>query len=172
LGIAPTAVTLAAIPLSIVTGVLFGVGRFLWAGVAVLIVGLGDTIDGELSRFTGKASRTGAFIDSVVDRVSEALMLTGVMWYYQLRNSWFGLVAVLALVFSIMVSYVRARAEGIGVECRLGFFERPVRIAILGVGAIFLGRTYFPIALGVVALGSLVTALRRFSYVITRRRHS
>ena len=165
--VSATAVTVFGLPLSIGAGYCFANGWFVWGGVFAALVGLCDTLDGELSRRTGTASALGAFIDSTVDRLSESLVLVGLYWYY--RDSWFGLLAVVALVFSLMVSYVRARAEGVGRECKVGFFERPVRVLVLLFGAFVLGRTWMPIALGVIAVGSLVTVVHRIVHVLSQR---
>jgi len=168
-GVTPNVVTLAALPLAVGSGVLFAVGQFIWAGVLAALVGLCDTLDGELSRLSGKETRTGAFLDSVVDRLGEAAMLAGLFWYYLARGPWLGLLVVLALVFSLMVSYVRARAEGAGFECKVGWFERPVRVLALLLGAFVLGRTWMPVALGVIALGSLATVVHRLVHVLLQR---
>jgi CDP-diacylglycerol--glycerol-3-phosphate 3-phosphatidyltransferase len=166
LGVSPTAVTLAGLPLSLGVAYFFATGRFFWAGVLTALVGLCDSTDGELSRLTGKASATGAFLDSNVDRFSEAVMFIGLYWYYQPLNPWYALLAVLAIVCSLMVSYVRARAEGVGRECSVGLFERPVRVVVLLVGAIVLGRRYMPIAVAVITLGSLITVIQRLVHVL------
>jgi CDP-diacylglycerol--glycerol-3-phosphate 3-phosphatidyltransferase len=165
--VSPTAVTVLALPLSIGAGWCFAAGRFFLGGVFVALVGLCDTLDGELSRRTGTASALGAFTDSTVDRLSESFVLVGLYWFY--RDSWFGLLAVVALVFSLMVSYVRARAEGVGRECRVGLFERPVRVLVLLFGAFVLGRRWMPVAIGVIALGSLLTVIQRIIYVLSQR---
>ncbi|MBM3331734.1 CDP-alcohol phosphatidyltransferase family protein [candidate division WOR-3 bacterium] len=165
--VSPTAVTVFALPLSIGAGGFFAVGQFMLGGVLVALVGLCDTLDGELSRRTGTSSALGAFIDSTVDRLSESFVLVGLYWFY--RDSWYGLLAVVALVFSLMVSYVRARAEGVGRECKVGFFERPVRVLVLLFGAFILGRTWMPTALGVIALGSFVTVVHRTIHVLAQR---
>ena len=168
--VSATAVTVTALPLSVLAAWFFASGRFVLGGVMVALVGLCDTLDGELSRRTGTASPLGAFIDSTVDRLSESLVLVGFYWYY--RASWYGLLAVIALVFSLMVSYVRARAEGVGRECKIGFFERPVRVLVLLFGAFVLGRTWMPVALGVIALGSFITAIQRIIYVLSQKERS
>ena len=167
LRVSPTAVTCIGLPLSIGAGYCFATGRFVLGGVFAALVGLCDTLDGELSRRTGTASALGAFVDSTVDRLSESLMLVGLYWYY--RDSWFGLLAIAALVFSLMVSYVRARAEGVGRECKVGLFERPVRVLLLLFGAFVLGRTWMPVALGVIALGSFVTVVHRIVHVLSQK---
>ncbi|MBN2464317.1 CDP-alcohol phosphatidyltransferase family protein [candidate division WOR-3 bacterium] len=167
LRVSAMAVTVSGLPLSIAAACLFATGRFVWGGVLVALVGLCDTIDGELSRRTGTASALGAFVDSTVDRLSESFVLIGLYWYY--RESWFGLLAVVALVLSLMVSYVRARAEGVGRECKVGFFERPIRVLVLLFGAFVLGRTWMPVALGVIAFGSLITVIHRIGHVLAQR---
>ncbi len=167
--VSPAVVTVAALPLSMLSGWLFACGRFLLAGLVLALVGLCDSLDGELSRLSGNAGSTGAFLDSNVDRLSESFVLVGIYWYYQFWNPWHALLAVLTLVFSLLVSYVRARAEGLGRECKVGLFERPVRLVVLVLGAVTLGRNYMPIATGLVALGSLTTLLHRFVYVLRQK---
>jgi len=167
LRVSPTAVTLLALPLSVAAAFSFASGRFLLGGGLCVLVALCDTLDGELSRLTKRASPSGAFLDSTLDRVSESIVLIGLYWYY--RTSWFSLLAVAALALSLMVSYVRARAEGIGRECRVGLFERPVRVLVLLAGAFLLGRTWMPVALGLIALGSLVTVVHRVCHVLAQR---
>ena len=168
-GVRPNHVTVLALPLSGLAAYLFATGQFFWAGVVAALVGICDTVDGELSRATNRQSRVGAFLDSNVDRVSAALVLGGVFWFYQARNPWYGLLSVAALVLSLMVSYVRARAEGLGYECKVGWFERPVRVLLLLFGAFILGRTSMPVALGVIALGSLATVVHRLVHVLRQR---
>lgn len=166
--VTPTGVTLAALPLAVVAAWLFADGRFFWGGVVNSLVGLCDSLDGELSRLTGRGSQVGAFLDSTVDRLGEAIVLGGVYLYYHRVNPWYALLATAALVFSILVSYVRARAEGAGFDCRVGFFERPVRFLIFLVGAFVLGPRWMPVALGVIAAGSLATVLHRTAHVLAQ----
>ena len=167
--VSPNIVTLAALPFNVAACVLLAQGRFVWGGVAVALGGLCDTLDGELSRLSGRASRKGAFLDSVVDRLSESLVFIGLYWYYRSVNDWYGLLAVGALVTSLMVSYVRARAEGAGYECRVGWFERPIRVLVLLAGLLVLGRTWTPLALGVIAAGSTLTVAHRLVHVLRQR---
>jgi CDP-diacylglycerol--glycerol-3-phosphate 3-phosphatidyltransferase len=170
LGVGPTAVTVAALPLSLLAAWLFATGRLVPGGIAMALAGLCDSIDGELSRRSGKASRLGAFVDSTVDRFGEAAALTGVAWYYMSREPWFALLATGAMVLSLLVSYVRARAEGLGIDCGVGLFERPVRVLVLLAGVfIGLGR-YLPVALGLVALGSCYTVIERVVHVVKQAR--
>ncbi len=164
----PNLVTLVAIPLSLGAGVLLAYGRFIWGGVLVALVGLCDTLDGEMARATG-TTRTGAFLDSVVDRLGEAAVFCGLAWYYARVSTFYAFLAVLALVFSLLVSYVRARAEGAGFECRIGWFERPVRVLTLLFSLFVLGRTWAVAGLAVIAVGSLSTFLQRVFYVLSQR---
>ena len=168
--VAPNTVTVAAVPLSLGAGVLLALGRFVWGGVLVALVGLCDTLDGELSRLAGRESSAGAFLDSVVDRFGEVVTFAGLFWYYHSVNHWYALAAVLAMVFSLMVSYVRARAEGAGFECRVGWFERPIRVLVLLFGLFVLGRTWTPVALAVLAAGSLGTVFHRLVHVLGQAR--
>ncbi|MFO7675416.1 MAG: CDP-alcohol phosphatidyltransferase family protein [bacterium] len=166
-GVSPTAVTLAALPLSIAAAWLFAGGRFVWAGVALAAGGLCDSLDGELSRLSGRQSDSGALLDSVVDRFCEAIVLAGIAWYYR-AEPWYVMLAIAALVLSLMVSYVRARAEGLGRECKVGLLERPIRVLILLFGAVVLGRTWLPAALAVIVLGSAYTVGERLVHVLRR----
>jgi CDP-diacylglycerol--glycerol-3-phosphate 3-phosphatidyltransferase len=168
--ITPTAVTLAAIPLSFGSAWAFAAGRFFWGGVLAALAGICDTLDGEISRLTGRGTRVGAVLDSVVDRFGESLTLAGVAWYYFNVNFLQAALAVAALILSLLVSYVRARAEGAGFECRVGWFERPVRVMIFLFGAFVLGRTYMPWAMGVIAVGSLVAVVHRLIHVVRQAR--
>lgn len=168
-GVSPSAVTLAALPLSVAAAWAFSGGRFLFGGILAAVVGVCDSVDGELSRRTGRASPAGAFLDSNVDRVSEALVFTGLAWHYMPVSRPYAMLCVLALAFSLLVSYVRARAEGVGRECRVGFFERPVRVVVLLAGAFVPLPAAMPVALAVIAAGSLVTVVHRMVHVLRQR---
>ncbi len=165
IGIPPIAVTLTALPLSIGAAVLFSQGFFFWAGIVLFFIGLCDTIDGELSRQTGTTSPFGAFLDSTVDRVSEGIVLIGLGWHYLSINRIAVLIVFFTLLFSFLVSYVRARAEGIGQTCVVGFFERPVRVALMFFSAVVLGERFLPFGLAVIALGSFITFLQRVLFI-------
>ncbi|MGQ9678819.1 MAG: CDP-alcohol phosphatidyltransferase family protein [bacterium] len=169
-GVPPTVVTITAIPLSILAALLFASGNFFLAGWLVLLIGLCDTIDGELSRRTGQASPTGAFIDSTVDRFSEGLIFAGIGLYYLTRDRWGLLATFLALIFSYLVSYARARAEGVGKECQVGLFERPIRVLVMVLGALVLGKRLFFWSIVTIALGSLTTFIHRVLFVLRQHR--
>lgn len=170
--VAPNTVTIAAVPLSIGAAVLIGVGQFIWGGVLVALVGLCDTLDGEVSRLSGRGTRGGAFLDSVVDRFSEAVVFAGLFWYYRTSTSWYGLLVIAAAILSLLVSYVRARAEGAGFECKVGWFERPIRVMVLLAGLFILGRTWAPVAIGLIAFGSLVTVIHRLVHVLAQAKET
>lgn len=169
--VSPTAVTLAAIPLSFGAAYMFATGRFFCGGVLAALAGLCDTLDGEVSRLTGRGTRVGAVLDSTVDRFGESLTLAGVAWFYFNVDFLYAALAVGALILSFLVSYVRARAEGAGFDCRVGWFERPVRVLVFLFGAFVLGRTYMPWAIGVIAVGSLVTVAHRLVYVVRQSKN-
>jgi len=171
LRVVPLAVTIAGLLLSMGTGILLGRGRFILGGVALLLAGLCDTLDGELARHSQKASSLGAFLDSSFDRVSEFAVFFGLFWHF--RSSPRTAALVFAAFFaSVAVSYVRARAEGIGVECKVGLFERPVRFLFLVI-AVF-GAHFHPlfpkVALSVILLGAACTAVQRIIHVLRVQR--
>jgi CDP-diacylglycerol--glycerol-3-phosphate 3-phosphatidyltransferase len=114
-----------------------------WAGGVMLFAGLFDLLDGQLARAGGMTSRFGALFDSVLDRYSELIVLFGCCYYLILQGYFFSsLFGFVALIGSMMVSYVRARAEGLGIECKGGFMQRPERVVIISTGAIACGVFY------------------------------
>jgi len=114
------------------------------AGVVILFAGLFDMIDGQVARIGKKTSRYGALFDSVLDRYSELIVFLGICYYLTLQGYFFSsLFGFIALIGSIMVSYIRARAEGLGIECKTGFMQRPERIIFFSSGAILCGIFYY-----------------------------
>lgn len=113
-----------------------------WGGAVVILFSLFDMLDGQVARLGNMVSRFGALYDSVLDRYCELFTL-GALSYYLIMNDWVigALVAFLALVGSIMVSYVRARAEGVGLECKVGFMQRPERVVVTSIGCMACGIT-------------------------------
>ncbi len=131
------------------------------AGLLIIFVGLFDALDGALARMTGKVTPFGAFFDSTLDRFSEIALYLGLLYLY--RGATLETVLIyLTITGSLMVSYTRARAEGLGVECKVGFFSRLERMAVLVVGLI-LEQTL--LALIVLAIFSNLTALQRIWHV-------
>lgn len=112
--------------------------HLFWAGIAFIVGSVMDTLDGRYSRMSGKGTLFGAFLDSTLDRIEEGLVLTAVAWYFADSGD---AVAAAACVFtvlgSLMVSYTRARAEALGVECKVGIATRPVRVVVLSIGLVF-----------------------------------
>ena len=148
-GITPNFITTVGLVLNIVAAAVFvyaglveGRGLHIvgWGGAIVLFAGLFDMMDGRLAREGGMVSRFGALYDSVLDRYSELFTLLGIVYYLTLRGYLaFSIITFVALIGSLMVSYVRARAEGLGLECKVGLMQRPERVVLTALGAIFCG---------------------------------
>jgi CDP-diacylglycerol--glycerol-3-phosphate 3-phosphatidyltransferase len=187
-GVRADHLTVAGLVLSLLAGWAFFDGHSRLGAVFLLLAGVCDILDGQVARRLGGESRFGAFFDSTLDRLAESLVLVGVSGFYT-RNllalvfepqrvveqaaigllpvTWavMSLTAVLALVGSFMVSYTRARAEGLGLDCRVGWFERPERLALLivaGAAQVFWAMS---LALMLLALLSFVTAGQRVAHV-------
>ena len=140
--------------------------HLMWGGIGVLVAGLMDIFDGALARQTGQVSRFGAVLDSTLDRFSEGVVLLAIIFVLTRDGSELG--AVLAgttLMLSFSVSYIRARAEGMGVECSEGWFTRTERVIVIALGLIF---NQLIIALSIVSVLSLITATQRL-YVTWRK---
>jgi len=149
-GLTPNAVTTIGLLLNIGVAVIFIKGAeegnrgdlsyVGWAGGLILFAGLFDMLDGQVARLGNMSSRFGALYDSVLDRYSELVMFLGIC-YYLVGHHYFlsSLFAFIALIGSMMVSYVRARAEGLGIECKGGLMQRPERVVTIGVTAILCG---------------------------------
>ncbi|HEY1298775.1 MAG TPA: CDP-alcohol phosphatidyltransferase family protein, partial [Chloroflexota bacterium] len=164
----PNALTVIGAVLTASVGILIAQGWFVAAGLCLWLFSATDTLDGALARATNRVSVFGAFLDSVCDRCAEAAIFFGLVWWYQSMGDALGVaLAYLALVGSLMVSYARARAEGVGLQlAEVGWFQRPERIIALGIG--LLAAAIAPIVLEVVlALLALLTALT----VLQRVRH-
>ncbi len=111
---------------------------FFLAGVAFVLGSVCDTLDGRYSRMSGKGTLFGAFLDSTLDRIEEGVVLAAVAAYFAVEGrSFAAAMCVVAVLGSLMVSYTRARAEALGVECKVGLATRPVRVVILSIGLIF-----------------------------------
>ena len=113
-----------------------------WGGATILFAGLFDMIDGQLARLGNMSTTFGAMWDSVLDRYSELISLFGVVLIFLLNGDfWLGVVSFTAMIGSVMVSYVRARAEGLNIECKVGIMQRPERVVVLALTAIITGIT-------------------------------
>ncbi len=161
-GVTPNQITLLGLLLSVAAAARAAGGWFLWAGITLAVGSALDMVDGMLARSTGKASSQGALLDSVADRLGEAAVLLGLLLYYvtQQPERWWAPVLVgLALVNGFLVSYVRARAEGLGVTDKGGLMTRPERVVAL-VAGLLLGQV--EVALAIIAALSLMTWAQRF----------
>ncbi|MBK6932712.1 MAG: CDP-alcohol phosphatidyltransferase family protein [Saprospirales bacterium] len=149
LGVTPNAITMIGFVINIGATVVFVYGtnaargdlRYVaWSGCIILFAGLFDMMDGRLARVSKQESSFGALFDSVLDRYSELVMFLGICYYLVAQQYFFSsLFAFVAMIGSIMVSYVRARAEGLGVECKGGLMQRPERVLLVGISAILCG---------------------------------
>jgi len=144
---------------NVLAAVLVVQGQLFAAGVCVLVFSGLDMLDGAVARNTGTASRFGALYDSTLDRLSEAVVLFGVFWYQMdLGNTEEMLLTFLAVVGSLMVSYVRARSEGLGMPLKDGLFTRSERVVVMGVALLF---GWLRVALWLLAVVTLLTAAQR-----------
>jgi CDP-diacylglycerol--glycerol-3-phosphate 3-phosphatidyltransferase len=134
----PNKISLTGFVLNVVAAVLITQRLFFLAGIAFIVGSLMDMLDGRYSRMSGKGTPFGAFLDSTLDRVEEGVVLTAVAAYFAARGDELATAAtVLTVVGSYMVSYTRARAEALGVECKVGIATRAVRVVILSAGLVF-----------------------------------
>jgi CDP-diacylglycerol--glycerol-3-phosphate 3-phosphatidyltransferase len=169
LGFTPNGLTIVGSVLTASVGILAAQGWFLAAGIGLWLFSLTDTLDGALARATDRVSTFGAFLDSVCDRYAEASVFFGLVWWYQSTGNALGVaLAYLAIIGSLMVSYARARAEGVGLQAAdIGWFQRPERIIVLGLGLV--AAQWLPaallVALAVLAVLTTVTVLQRVLHV-------
>ncbi len=168
----PNAISLTGFALNLAAAGLV-VGRmFFLAGIAFIIGSVMDTLDGRYSRMSGKGTPFGAFLDSTLDRLEEGIVLTAVAAYFASRGNQIAVAAVVVAVLgSLMVSYTRARAEALGIACKVGFATRPVRVVILSAGLVFAkgaSIANFELlapAVYVLAAVTVLTTLQRILYV-------
>ncbi|MDQ2742736.1 MAG: CDP-alcohol phosphatidyltransferase family protein [Chloroflexota bacterium] len=164
-GITPNTVTVAGFILNILTAAILATGRLTLGGALLLLAGLFDMLDGALARVSRRQSTFGAFLDSLLDRYSEAAVLLALLFVFTRRHDTVTVLLIYAVAIgSLLISYARARAEGLGLECKVGIAARPERIIILGLGLIFGGATTIA-ALVVLALLTHFTAMQRLYHV-------
>ncbi len=179
LGITANMVTLIGFAVNLIATFYMATGRLIVGGILILFGGSFDMIDGAVARAQTNLRASGALLDSVIDRYSEGFLFLGALIYFYSLESLIGIILAFGAWFgSILVSYVRARAEGLQIDCKVGFMQRPERIVLLGAGALLQGLLWhrFPIiqtnalillcVLGLLTLTTHVTALHRliFSY--------
>ena len=165
LGLTPNAVTVLGFLLSAIVALVLATGRLQLTGVLLIVALAFDAVDGTMARTQGTATRFGAFLDSTLDRWTEMFLYGALIWHYQrIGQDSYVLLAVAAMATSFMVSYTRARAEGVGIRCKEGIFTRFERMVVLIIGLLF-GLT--PWALGIIAVLAGVTAVQRI--FVTKR---
>ena len=170
LGLSPNAITLLGMCGAVAAGVLASQGLLLAAGAATLVAGILDLFDGSVARLTGRKSRFGALLDSTADRISEAAVLVGLAVHYAGEGSLPGvLLSCGAMAGSMMVSYVRARAGGLRVDCEVGIFTRPERVAAMGAGLIA-GQWLDAVLLVVLGATAVLTAITTIQRILHVRR--
>ena len=161
--VTPNQVSLAGLVLNAVAAGFIARGQFVWGGAIYLFAGCMDLMDGTLARTTGKASRFGAFFDSTIDRVSEGVVFAAITYWFAVQGDGvYAAVTVFALLGSLLVSYVRARAEGLGGECKVGLLTRAERVVLLTVGLL---AGFLPAAIVFLALFTTVTVVQRVVHV-------
>ena len=132
----PHVITFAGLLLSILAFNFFRQGLFFYAGLVVILAGMCDVLDGRLARDTKTITRFGALMDSTIDRYSEVLMFLGIAMFFHDRQSYIVYLIIFAITGSFMVSYTRARAEGLGIDCKIGLMQRPERVTYLAIGSL------------------------------------
>jgi len=161
-GVNPNFLTFIGFGINLLAAYLFAYGYFRWAGLTIILAGVFDMTDGRVARLEGRVTPFGGFYDSVMDRYSDLCLLIGLVIYYGRINrfQYVSLVAV-AMIGSVMVSYTRARAEIVIPSCKVGFLERPERVVLIIIGALF--DRMAPV-LWLIAVLSNVTVIHRIIY--------
>jgi CDP-diacylglycerol--glycerol-3-phosphate 3-phosphatidyltransferase len=168
-GVTPNSLTLTNLALNILAAYVIATGHFLLGGVLIIGSGLFDLLDGALARFTKQTTKFGAVLDSTVDRISEAATLCGLLiWYVSQEDTTLEIVLVLVvLIGSFLVSYIRARAEGLGWQCQVGLFTRAERVIVLAIG-LLINRIFVDsvlVALCILAVFVSITVVQRLVYL-------
>jgi CDP-diacylglycerol--glycerol-3-phosphate 3-phosphatidyltransferase len=173
--ISPNALTFIGLLINVAAAFLFGYARpenqqrlFLYAGLVIIGAGIFDMVDGRVARATNQVTTFGGFFDSVIDRYSDVALFFGLLVYYARANRFFYVVLVaFVMTSSVMVSYTRARAESVIPQCKVGFMERPERIVLVILGALF--NRMGPV-LWVIAVLSTITIIHRIRYTFQQLR--
>lgn len=167
--ISPNAVTVLGLLIQVGAAVLILDGAIVAAGLVGLVAAIFDVLDGAVAKARGLASKFGAFLDSTTDRLADALYFLPIAWLYAVDpdiaardEPWVAILAVATMVLSFMVSYVKARAEGLGFECNVGIAERAERVIIVVAGLIL---DLIPISLAILCAASFVTVIQRIVQV-------
>jgi CDP-diacylglycerol--glycerol-3-phosphate 3-phosphatidyltransferase len=164
----PNVLTVVGVSINVLSGLLFGLGHFFWAGVILIVANLFDMLDGQVARLSGRVTRFGGFLDSSLDRLSDMVVFVGLMVFYARDTEFHSTLNVFlagaGLMGSVLVSYTSARAE----KCDVGFLRRPERVVLLVIGALSThpdSTNYFanrmPAVLWILAVGSYWTFAHR-----------
>jgi CDP-diacylglycerol--glycerol-3-phosphate 3-phosphatidyltransferase len=175
-GISPNAITLVGVALQAVAAWLIVSDRLVLAGLVATVAALSDTLDGAVAKARGAPKTFGALLDSTADRLSDALFFIPVAWLYGVSpgpgrtgQDWVAALALATLVSSYLVSYVKARAEGLGHECKVGIAERAERLIIMILGLLL---NLIPLMLGILAVLSVITFFQRIVHVMAQMRRA
>lgn len=176
--ISPNALTFIGLVINIIAAVLFGYANsqnyprlFLYAGLVIIGAGIFDMVDGRVARATNQVTTFGGFFDSVIDRYSDVALFFGLLVFYAREKRFFYLVLVaFVMASSVMVSYTRARAESLIGSCKVGFMERPERVVLVIIGALFARWGAMAPVLWVLAVLSTVTIINRIVYTYQQTR--
>lgn len=173
-GVSPDAITYLGVLLQSVVAVLILQGRLLAAGLLMIVAGFSDALDGAVARARAMIGKYGAFLDSTTDRLSDALIFIPLAWLYgvdpdivERDEPWVAAVALVALVFSFLVSYTKARAESLGYECNVGIAERAERLIVI-IAALILDLV--PAGLILLAIIAAITFIQRMVHVRAQAR--
>lgn len=164
----PNSISFIALLLGLLAGILFALAQPLWAGVVIVLCGFFDILDGQVASKTNKKSLFGAIFDSTLDRYSEFFIYLGIAYYF--RHHWAIWLCFFTFFGSLMVSYTRARAEGLGIECQVGIMQRAERIGLLALGSL-LGSAFgvfIPVMIAIlitIGVVSNFTAFQRIFHV-------
>jgi CDP-diacylglycerol--glycerol-3-phosphate 3-phosphatidyltransferase len=162
----PNAISITGLILNLVAAVLVWHEQYVLGGVAFVVGSIMDTLDGRYSRMSGKGTQFGAFLDSTLDRIEEGIVLTAVAVVFAKQHKEFAVGAVVvAVLASLMVSYTRARAEALGVECKVGIASRAVRVVILSIGILLADLDLLAPAVYVLAGLGIITVFQRILHV-------
>lgn len=172
--ISPNAVTILGLLIQIGAAALILEGAIVAAGLVAIVAAIFDVLDGAVAKARGLTSNFGAFLDSTTDRLADALYFLPIAWLYAVDpdipardDEWVAALALATLVLAFMVSYVKARAEGLGFKCDVGIAERAERSLIVIAGLIL---NLIPITLGILAVASVITVVQRIAYVYKQSR--
>jgi CDP-diacylglycerol--glycerol-3-phosphate 3-phosphatidyltransferase len=173
-GVRPNTITTVGALVVIVSAIAFGLGAVRLGAGLLLLSGIIDTLDGDVARATGQTTKFGAFYDSTLDRVGDGASFIGIAAFLLsapgIRFPLLGaVICMIAVLASLLVSYARARAEGLGLDCKVGLVQRAERIILIGLPTLFVGAgpggLVLTVIVALLALGSVITVVQRFLYV-------